>query len=111
MESRLVTATGGKPRREDPPLAPHLPFLRRATTADARAGASCSGYDGERWWARMRQPGMERVHGEPARIRRGHLRSAHPSGGHLESAARGRRSGPAEVQGAGEGVRRPSQRQ
>ncbi|CAN6183752.1 unnamed protein product [Urochloa humidicola] len=43
MESRPVTAMGGKPRREEPPLAPHLPSLRRAATADARAGACCSG--------------------------------------------------------------------
>ncbi|CAN6291586.1 unnamed protein product, partial [Urochloa humidicola] len=57
MESRPVTATGGKPRCEEPPLAPHLSFLRRTATADARAGASCSGCDGERWWARMRRLG------------------------------------------------------
>ncbi|CAN6247890.1 unnamed protein product [Urochloa humidicola] len=31
-----------------------------AAMADATAGASCSGCDDERWWARMRRPGMVR---------------------------------------------------
>ncbi|CAN6176450.1 unnamed protein product, partial [Urochloa humidicola] len=67
-------------RSHRPPLAPHLPSLRRAATADARAGASCSGCDSERWWARMRRPGMDGAALGPGRSpgRRGKACDGHP---------------------------------